>query len=162
MSSPRIGIGYDIHRLIAGDGIKLGGVSIPCDFSIEAHSDGDVILHAICDALLGSVAAGDLGEHFPDTSDEHKNRDSAEFIQAVLELPELIGYTINNVDVNIIAQAPKLADYKHAMRENIASLLGLDMNQVSIKARTNEQLDSIGNKEAIAAQAAVIIIKNYI
>jgi 2-C-methyl-D-erythritol 2,4-cyclodiphosphate synthase len=155
--STRIGIGYDIHRLEAGDGIMLGGVSIACAVRTIAHSDGDVVLHALCDALLGSVAAGDLGEHFPDTDERHHQRPSSEFVQAVLELPQLAGWSINNVDINIIAQTPRLGPHKQAMREHIAGMLGLSVNQVSVKARSNEELDAIGHKQAIAAQAVVLI-----
>jgi len=153
----RVGLGYDIHRLEAGDGIALAGVRVPCAYRVIAHSDGDVVLHALCDALLGAVAAGDLGEHFPDTDAAHRGRDSAGFIAEILALPALAGWRLVNVDVNIIAQAPRLEAHKPALRARLAQLLGLPADRVSIKARSNEGLDAIGAKLAIAAQAVVLI-----
>ena len=154
---PRIGLGYDIHRLEPGDGFMLAGIRVACPYRVIAHSDGDVVLHAICDALLGAVAAGDLGEHFPDTDNAHKGRDSAAFVQAVLALPQLAGWSLVNIDVNIIAQAPRLTEHKSAMRQRLAQLLGLPLDAVGLKARTNEGLDAIGAKQAIAAQAVVLL-----
>jgi 2-C-methyl-D-erythritol 2,4-cyclodiphosphate synthase len=157
MKANRVGIGYDIHRLDAGDGIMLAGVCIPCSYRVVAHSDGDVVLHALCDALLGAVAAGDIGEHFPDRDPHNAGRDSREFIKAVLMLPQLQDWRIENVDVNIIAEAPRLETYKPAMRSQLADLLGLSKETVSIKARSNEGCDAIGGKQAIAAQAVVLL-----
>ena len=137
----------------------LGGVLVPCAFTFVAHSDGDVLLHALCDALLGAGAAGDLGEHFPDTDAAHANRASCEFVHAVLALPALAGWTINNIDCNVIAQSPRLSAHKTAIREKIASLLGINLEQVSVKARTNEKLDAIGHEQAIAAQVIVQLEK---
>ena len=153
----RIGIGFDIHRLEAGNGIILGGVSIPCEFKLLAHSDGDVVLHAICDALLGAVAAGDIGEHFPDTDPTNSQRPSAEFVQAVLALPALAAWQISNIDVNIIAEAPRLQAHKANIRSSVAAICGLALHQVSIKARSHEGLDAIGHKQAIAAQAVLLL-----
>ena len=153
----RIGIGFDIHRLEAGNGIVLGGVSIPCDKQLIAHSDGDVVLHAICDALLGAVAAGDIGEHFSDTDAANSNRPSSEFVHGVLALPALAGWTINNIDVNIIAETPRLSQHKAQIRQTVADIFGCDLDRISIKARSHEGLDAIGNKEAISAQAVVLL-----
>ncbi len=155
----RVGIGYDIHRLDAGDGIVLAGIRIPCAYRLVAHSDGDVVLHAVCDALLGATAAGDLGEHFPDDDPRHLGRDSSEFVAAVLGLHALAPWRVGNVDVNIIAQAPRLGVHKLAMRKRLAQLLGVDEDRVGMKARTNEGIDAIGEKRAIAAQVVVLLEK---
>lgn len=156
---PRIGIGYDIHRLEAGDGVMIAGVRVPCPYRVVAHSDGDVVLHALCDALLGAVAAGDLGEHFPDTDAAHRGRDSAEFVAAVRALPQLAGWSLVNLDVNIIAQAPRLGEHKPAMRRRLAELFGLPLDAVGVKARTNEGVDAIGTRQALAAQAVVLLAR---
>jgi 2-C-methyl-D-erythritol 2,4-cyclodiphosphate synthase len=153
----RIGIGYDIHRLEAGKGIMLAGVEIPCEYRVIAHSDGDVVLHAVCDALLGAVAAGDLGEHFPDRDPRHAGRASREFLAEVLALPQLRGAVVINVDVNVIAQAPRLEAHKSAMRAKLAELLRTPLDRIGIKARSNEGCDAVGEKRAIQAQAAVLI-----
>lgn len=155
--SHRIGIGYDIHRLEAGDGIVLAGVRVPCAYRVVAHSDGDVVLHALCDALLGAVAAGDLGEHFPDTDPAHRGRDSGWFLAHVLALPALRPWRIANVDVNVIAQAPRLEACKPALRARLAELLGLPADRVSVKARSNEGMDAVGAKQAIVAQVAALL-----
>lgn len=153
----RIGIGYDIHRLEAGDGIMLAGVRVPCAYRVIAHSDGDVVLHALCDALLGAVGAGDLGEHFPDTDQTHRGRASGEFVAHVLALPALRGWRIGNVDVNIIAQAPRLEAHKPALRARLAEVLGVAGDRVSVKARSNEGMDAVGAKLAIVAQVVVLV-----
>ncbi len=153
----RVGIGYDIHRLEAGDGIMLANIRVPCAYRVIAHSDGDVVLHALCDALLGAVAAGDLGEHFPDTDAAHRGRDSAEFVHAVLNLPALKPWALTNLDVNVIAEAPKLMAHKPAMRARLAELFHLPIGRVGLKARTNEGLDAVGNRLAIQAQAVVLL-----
>ena len=155
----RIGIGYDIHRLEAGDGIACAGILIPCPYKVIAHSDGDVVLHALCDALLGAVAAGDLGEHFPDTDPAHRGRDSAQFIAAVRALPALADWRILNCDINIIAQAPRLGPHKPAMRARVAALLGIPLDCVGLKARTNEECDAVGQKQAIVAHAIVLLAR---
>jgi 2-C-methyl-D-erythritol 2,4-cyclodiphosphate synthase len=155
--SHRIGLGYDIHRLEAGDGIALAGLRVPCAYRVIAHSDGDVVLHALCDALLGALAAGDLGEHFPDRDPAHRGRDSAWFVAQVLALPALAGWRLVNVDVNIIAEAPRLEGHKPALRARLAELLGLPLDRVGLKARSNEGMDAIGAKQAIAAQAVVLL-----
>lgn len=155
----RIGIGYDIHRLEPAPGhhVALAGVAVPADYRVIAHSDGDVVLHAVCDALLGAVAAGDLGEHFPDTDQAHAGRASHEFISAVLALPALRPWRVVNCDCNVIAQTPRLSAHKPAMRQNLADLLNISIDRVGLKARTNEGLDAVGTKQAIQAQAVVLL-----
>ncbi len=155
--SMRVGLGYDIHRMEAGTGLMIAGVLVACPFRTVAHSDGDVVLHALCDALLGAVGAGDLGEHFPDDDDANAGRDSSEFVREVLALPALKDWRIANIDCNIIAQAPKLGTHKAQMRLRLARLLGLPSSRVGLKARTNEQCDAIGAKKAIAAQVVVLL-----
>lgn len=161
MSDHRVGIGYDIHRLEAdaapGAGIAIANVRVPCPYRVIAHSDGDVVLHALCDALLGAVGAGDLGEHFPDTDAAHRGRDSAEFVRAVLALPALAPWKLANLDVNVIAQAPRLLAYKPAMRARLAELFSLPLDAIGLKARTNEECDAVGEKRALQAQAVILI-----
>lgn len=159
MQDHRVGIGYDIHRLEPGTGIACAGIVVPCPFSVVAHSDGDVVLHALCDALLGAVAAGDLGEHFPDTDVAHRGRDSAEFVAVILALPALQPWRLVNIDVNIIAQAPRLGEYKPAMRARLAELFNVPLHAVGLKARTNELCDAIGAKQALSAQAVVLLAR---
>jgi 2-C-methyl-D-erythritol 2,4-cyclodiphosphate synthase len=153
----RVGIGYDIHRLEPGNGVVIAGVHITCEYRVIAHSDGDVVLHALCDALLGAVGAGDLGEHFPDTDDAHRGRNSKEFVHAVLALPALKPWRVVNMDCNIIAQVPRLGPYKADMRAHLASLLSLPPSRIGVKARTNEGLDAVGEKKAIQAQVVVLL-----
>lgn len=153
----RVGIGYDIHRLEPGDGIVLANIRVPCPYRVVAHSDGDVVLHALCDALLGAVGDGDLGEHFPDTDSAHKGRDSAEFARIILALPSLRPWRIGNLDVNVIAQAPRLGEHKPAMRARLAELFALPLDAVGVKARSNEHCDAVGEKRAIQAQAVVLL-----
>ena len=157
----RIGIGYDIHRLVADAtpdaGIMLANVRVPCAWKLIAHSDGDVVLHALCDALLGATGQGDLGEQFPDTDPAHAGRNSAEFVRAVLALPALKPYRVVNLDVNIIAQTPRLLAHKAAMRARLAELFAVPPDCVGVKARTNEECDAVGEKRAIQAQAVVLI-----
>lgn len=155
----RIGLGFDIHRLEAAaeSHIPLAGVAIPAAFRVVAHSDGDVVLHAVCDALLGAVAAGDLGEHFPDTDQRYAGCDSAKLVAAVLALPALQGAQVINVDINVIAQTPRLSGYKPAMRQRLSQILGVNEAVVSIKARSHEGVDAVGEKRAISAQAAVLL-----
>lgn len=155
----RIGHGYDVHQFEPGTGIQLAGINIPCDYSIKAHSDGDVVLHAICDALLGALALGDIGHFFPDDADENAGRDSAEFIRAVYAKVKQRGYRLNNVDVTIIAQTPKLAPHNQAMRTRTAELLETDVDNVSIKATTTEGMGYIGEKRGIATHAVVLLTK---
>ena len=156
----RIGQGYDLHCIIPGEGLILGGIKIPCAFQIVAHSDGDVVIHAICDALLGAIAQGDIGQHFSDTDAKNAGRDSREFLRHCYQLVQTAGYQLGNIDVTVIAQAPKLAPHIQHMRKAIAHELATDIMNISVKATTNEGVDAIGKKEAIAVQAVVLLVKN--
>jgi 2-C-methyl-D-erythritol 2,4-cyclodiphosphate synthase len=156
----RIGHGYDIHRFEdtpSAKGITLGGVHIPYEKSLVAHSDGDVAIHALCDALLGACALGDIGQHFPDTDPAFKNCDSRLLLTQVLQKVLKLGYSVANADISIIAQAPKLAPHILAMRENLATDLQVSINQINVKATTHEGLDAIGEKRGIAAHAVVLL-----
>jgi len=156
----RIGHGYDVHQLIAGQGIVLGGVQIPCAYQLIAHSDGDVVIHALCDALLGAAALGDIGQHFPDDHVSSKDRNSMTFLQAIFALIKEAGYCIGNADISIIAQVPKLKIYLDAMQKNIAACLETESRNINLKATTNEGLGFIGRKEGIAVHAVVLLAKN--
>jgi 2-C-methyl-D-erythritol 2,4-cyclodiphosphate synthase len=153
----RIGQGYDVHRFNEGNHIILGGVTIPYEQSLEAHSDGDVVLHALCDALLGAVALGDIGKHFPDTDPEFKGADSRVLLRHVYNIVQEKGYQLVNADMTIIAQAPKMAPHIAAMCENIAEDLQVDVDCINVKATTTEKLGFEGRKEGIAAQAIVLV-----
>lgn len=153
----RTGIGYDIHALVERRPLILGGIDIPFDKGLKGHSDGDALLHAVADALLGATALGDIGRHFPDTDPNYKGADSALLLSRVVQLIRKRGYEPLNVDANIIAQQPKLAPHIEAMRERLAAILGLELERVSIKARTNEGVDAVGRGEAIATQAVVLV-----
>jgi 2-C-methyl-D-erythritol 2,4-cyclodiphosphate synthase len=155
----RVGIGYDIHRLVEGRKLILGGVEIAHSKGLLGHSDGDAVIHALCDALLGALSLGDIGEHFPDTSAEYKDIASSKLLQLVNEFVAECGYKINNLDVIVIAQEPKLLSYKKQIREYICSLLGIRQEFLNIKAKTNEGLDAIGQAEAIACYATASLIK---
>ena len=158
----RIGHGYDIHRfeeIPSKKFIILGGVSIPYEKGIVAHSDGDVVIHAICDALLGACALGDIGKHFPDTSPQYKNANSRDLLQAVLVKIQSCGYKIGNIDVSIIAQAPKLSPHIPLMQEILAADLQTSINQISVKATTNEGLDAIGHQLGIAVHAVALLVE---
>lgn len=156
-SGVRIGIGYDIHRLVEGRKLVLGGVEIPFDKGLLGHSDSDVLTHAICDALLGAAALGDIGTHFPDTDPRWAGASSLEFLATVIELIAARGYQIGNVDATVLAERPKLKPHIQVIRERLASVLGLDLDQVSLKAKTSEGLESVGRGEAIAAQAVALL-----
>lgn len=153
----RVGIGYDIHKLVEGRKLMLGGVEIPFEKGLLGHSDGDALLHAIADAILGAMAHGDIGSHFPDTDPRYKNYDSAKILESVSNMVAEMGYRILNVDANIILQRPKLAPHIRKMRERVAGILGVELGHVSLKARSNEELDSVGRGEAIAVQAIVML-----
>ena len=156
--SSRIGIGYDIHRLVEGRKLVLGGVEIPFEKGLLGHSDSDVLTHAICDALLGAAALGDIGTHFPDNDPRWAGASSLEFLARVVELVTQKGYRVANVDATVIAERPKLMPYVQAMRERLVSVLQIDVDQVNIKAKTNEGLESVGRGEAMAAQAVALLI----
>ncbi|MDH5693968.1 MAG: 2-C-methyl-D-erythritol 2,4-cyclodiphosphate synthase [Gammaproteobacteria bacterium] len=154
----RIGHGYDVHRFTVGRPLILGGVNIPYDKGLAGHSDADVLLHAICDALLGAAALGDIGRHFPDNDPEYKNIDSRILLKHVASLLVDSGYQISNIDSTIIAQQPKLAPHIQTMREHIANDLLLDIRKVNVKATTTEKLGFAGREEGIAAHAVVILL----
>lgn len=153
----RVGIGYDIHKLVEGRELIIGGVKIPYEKGLEGHSDADVLIHAIIDALLGALAMDDIGTLFPDTDDRFKNANSIILLKKVYDKIQMEGYWISNIDTNIIAQAPKMMPYISEMKEILAPILGLDETDISIKAKTKEQLDAVGEKLAIEAQAVVLL-----
>lgn len=157
----RIGIGYDSHAFCEGAHVPIGGVKIPYHRGIKAHSDGDVLLHAIGDALLGAAALGDLGHFFPDNNPDFVNMDSQVLLDEIKKTMDVHSFKIHNVDASVIAEAPKLADYINQMRENIASILALPVVAVSVKATTNEKMGWIGRGEGIAAQAVVLIDSTF-
>ncbi len=156
----RIGTGYDVHAFGPSgesDHIMLGGVRIPHHLGVLAHSDGDVLLHALCDAMMGAIAAGDIGHHFPDTDERWKGVDSRELLRASYQLVREAGYQLGNVDSCIIAQKPRISPHIEAMRQNIAKDLEADLSQISIKATTTEKLGFTGREEGIAAQVSVLL-----
>ncbi len=153
----RVGQGYDVHRFIDEGKVILGGVTIDYEKGLEAHSDGDVVLHALCDALLGAAALGDIGKHFPDTDPEFKGADSRVLLRYVYEIVQKKGYQLVNADITIIAQAPKMAPHIIAMCSNIAEDLEVDIDCINVKATTTEKLGFEGRKEGIAVQAIVLI-----
>jgi 2-C-methyl-D-erythritol 2,4-cyclodiphosphate synthase len=155
----RIGNGFDVHALAAGRRLVLGGVTIPFDRGLDGHSDADVLLHAICDALLGALAMGDLGRHFPDTDARWKGADSRVLLRHVAALVTGAGFEVCNLDTTVIAQAPKLALHVAAMVANIAADLGCDTAQVSVKATTTERLGFAGRGEGIAAEAVALVVR---
>ncbi|EIC29215.1 2-C-methyl-D-erythritol 2,4-cyclodiphosphate synthase [Methylomicrobium album] len=155
----RVGQGYDVHRFNEGDHIILGGVTIPYEKGLEAHSDGDVVLHALADALLGAAALGDIGKHFPDTDPKFKGADSRVLLRHVYGVVRDRGYTLVNADVTIIAQAPKMAPHIAAMCRNIADALQAEIDCINVKATTTEKLGFEGRKEGIAVQAVVLVEK---
>jgi len=153
----RIGQGYDVHRFKADGDVILGGVKIDYEQGLEAHSDGDVVLHALCDALLGAAALGDIGKHFPDTDPDFEGADSRVLLRYVYDIVQKKGYDLVNADVTIIAQAPKMAPHISAMCQNIADDLKVAIDCINVKATTTEKLGFEGRKEGIAVQAAVLI-----
>ena len=155
----RIGQGMDVHAFEAGDFVTLAGIQIPHTQGLKAHSDGDVILHALCDALLGALALGDIGQHFPDTDPAFKGADSRELLREAWRRIQAKGYTLGNVDVTIIAQAPKMLPHIPQMRVFIAEDLGCHMDDVNVKATTTEKLGFTGRGEGIACEAVALLIK---
>jgi len=155
----RIGHGFDVHRFKQGDSIMLGGVKIPHTHAFEAHSDGDVLIHSICDALLGAIAAGDIGQHFPDTDEAYKNIDSCVLLAKVNTMVAETGYKLGNLDVTVIAQAPRLAAFILPIRERLAAELNSDISQINVKATTTEKLGYIGREEGIAVHSVVLLAK---
>ena len=154
----RIGTGYDVHRLVPGRRLILGGVDIPYEKGLEGHSDADVLVHAVIDAIFGSLALGDLGQHFPDDDDSYKGISSIELLRRAGGLVRMEGYRIMNIDSQVVCQSPKLAPHNYRMRTNIADALMLSVSQVSVKATTEEGLGFTGSGEGIAAHAAVCVM----
>ena len=159
MEDVRTGSGYDVHKLVTDRKLILCGVDIPCEYGLLGHSDADVAVHALMDALLGALALGDIGMIFPDNDPAYKGADSMELLKKVLALPEIAAYRIFNCDITIIAQKPKLSPYREAMRKNIAEAMKLELDRVSVKFTTTEKLGFTGRGEGIAASAAVLMGK---
>ncbi len=156
----RIGHGYDVHRFGEGDFVVLGGVKIPHHSGFIAHSDGDVLIHALCDALLGAIAAGDIGQHFPDTDDKYRNIDSSVLLDKTNQLLLKDLYMIVNIDLTIVAQTPKISPHIQTMSQNLADVLKITRSQINIKATTTEGLGFAGREEGIAAHAVVMLYRN--
>ena len=153
----RTGFASDIHRLVEGRKLMLAGIHVPANFGEQAHSDGDVVFHACAEAILGALALGDLGTHFPDNDNQYKDIDSSILVKRVVLMMKENGCQINNIDISITLEKPKLKDYIFSMRENLASLLETSIKNVSIKAGTNEGLDALGKGEAVKAEAIVLL-----
>lgn len=154
----RVGMGYDVHKLVENRKLILGGVEIENEKGLLGHSDADVLLHAIMDSILGALALGDIGKHFPDTDEKYKGADSMKLLEHVYNLIKEKGYAIGNLDATIIAQAPKMAPHIQKMRENIARVLNTDINNINVKATTEEGLGFTGNKEGISSQSICLLI----
>ena len=157
---PRIGFGYDSHRFTADRPLVLGGVRIQDRGGLSGHSDADAVLHALTDAILGAIGSGDIGEHFPDSDPQWANADSSQFILHAVSLAKKAGYRVENCDVTVLAEEPKLSSYKHAMKGRIAELLETDPAAVSVKAKTNEKMGFVGRGEGIAVMAAILLEKS--
>ena len=155
----RIGIGFDVHRLVAGRKCIIGGVTIPFEKGLDGHSDADVLLHAICDALLGAAALGDIGKHFPPSDDTYKNSDSRDLLRHVIALLKAKNYVVNNIDATVICEAPKLSPHIAQMCKNIAIDCQVDIDCINIKATTTEKLGFTGRGEGIAAEAICTLLK---
>ncbi|MEI6645692.1 MAG: 2-C-methyl-D-erythritol 2,4-cyclodiphosphate synthase [bacterium] len=153
----RTGIGFDSHLLVTGRPLILGGVTIPHDRGLQGHSDADALAHALCDALLGAIADGDIGQHFPDKDPQWKGADSMKLLAQVVARVTAAGWRIANIDATILAEAPKLAPYSLAMRTRLAEVMGLDVSQVSVKAKTNEGMDAVGRREGISVMATALV-----
>ncbi len=153
----RIGLGHDSHRLVTGGPLRIGGIQIPFDKHLDGHSDADVLLHALCDALLGAAALGDIGQWFPDTDPANQDRDSAELLEACYQQVCQQGYKLVNADSVVLAQQPQIGPYREAICERIASLLGVEVGCISVKAKTGEELGPIGRGEMIQAECVVLL-----
>jgi 2-C-methyl-D-erythritol 2,4-cyclodiphosphate synthase len=158
----RVGQGWDSHRIAAGRLLILGGVTIPCEFGLEGHSDADVLSHAITDAILGAIAAGDIGMHFPDTDPRWKGAGSLQFLKHACELAAAAGWAIENVDSTVLLEKPKLKDFRTAIRESLASAMALDVDRVSVKFKTAEKVGPVGEGRSAEAQAVVCLIRSNI
>jgi 2-C-methyl-D-erythritol 2,4-cyclodiphosphate synthase len=159
MADTRVGYGYDIHRLVADRPLILGGRKIECDVGLLGHSDADVVLHALTDAILGAIGEGDIGEHFPDTDPANRDAASDRFLRHALDLARAEGFAVGNADVTIVAERPRLGPLKAGIRASVADLLGVTADQVSVKARTREGLGPVGRGEAIEAHVVVLVVK---
>ena len=155
----RVGLGHDTHRLEVGRQLVIGGIKIPHELGPIAHSDGDVLLHALTDAILGALALGDIGEWFPDTSSEHAGADSSELLSIVMQRVQSDGWQVINADCVVFAQRPKLSSYKPSISQRISELLNVDVNQVNVKAKTGENVGPIGQEEAISAEVVVLLCR---
>ena len=155
----RIGLGYDVHKLVEGRPLIMGGVNIPHEKGLLGHSDADVLIHDIMDGMLGALALGDIGKHFPDTDEEYKGADSMKLLKCVNDLINEKGYVVNNIDSIIIAQAPKMAPHIQSMRKNIADVLNTSIDNISVKATTEEGLGFTGTKQGISAQSICLLNK---
>ena len=156
----RIGHGYDVHKFTTDkQNIIIGGIEIPYEFGLEAHSDGDVLIHAMCDAILGALALGDIGRHFPDTDTQFKNTDSKFFLSEIKRMLDEKGYKIGNIDCTIVAQAPRMVPYIEYMKSCLANILAIEIDQINIKATTTEKLGFVGRKEGIASHVVCLIYK---
>ena len=153
----RVGIGHDTHRLEPGGPLRLGGIDVAHDKSLAGHSDGDVLLHAIVDAVLGAVAAGDVGQMFPDTDPANRGRDSAEMLEAARDAAESLGWRIGNLDCIVHAERPKLLPHRQAIRKRIADILGIDPDHVSLQGKTGEKIGPVGREEVIVAQCVALL-----
>jgi 2-C-methyl-D-erythritol 2,4-cyclodiphosphate synthase len=153
----RVGIGYDVHALGPGDHLMLGGVRVPHGQGVRAHSDGDVIIHALCDALLGAAALGDIGQHFPDTDPRWRGAASEQFLREVVSMLAARGWRPLNVDVTLVAERPRLGGHRAAMQQTMAALLGLEVDAVNVKATTHEGLGALGRAEGVGAMAVALI-----
>lgn len=153
----RIGFGYDLHKLKQGRKMMIGGVHIPCDFGEEAHSDGDVLLHAIIDALFGAIAEGDIGSHFPPSDDKWKDADSLELLRQSMAIVSERGYSVVNLDCTVVLEKPKLLPHKEEIRRTIAGALNTEIGNVSVKGKTKEKVDAVGRGEAIEAYASLLL-----
>ena len=159
MTAIRTGLGWDNHRIAEGRPLILGGVTVPCEFGLDGHSDADILLHALTDALLGALALGDIGMHFPDNDPQWKGASSHRFLIHAAGLTKERGWTIANVDTTVILQRPKLKDFRDPIRENIARLLGLELDQVSVKFKTAERVGPVGEGKSAEAQAIVTLFQ---
>jgi 2-C-methyl-D-erythritol 2,4-cyclodiphosphate synthase len=155
----RVGLGWDNHRIVTGRPLILGGVAVPADFGLEGHSDADVLSHAITDALLGALAVGDIGMHFPDTDPKWKGCDSLVFLQHAHSLVREAGYTVGNIDATVILERPKLKDFRLPIRERLANALELSLDQISLKFKTSEKVGPVGEGRSAESQAVVLLYR---
>ncbi len=156
----RVGQGWDCHRIVAGRPLILGGVTVPCEFGLEGHSDADVLSHAITDAIIGAIAAGDIGMHFPDTDPRWKGAGSLQFLRHAVALATEAGYKISNVDSTVILERPKLKDFRLPIRESLAATMGLSVDQVSVKFKTAEKVGPVGEGRSAESQAIVCLVRS--